>query len=211
MSEAPAAIIFDFDGVIVESADIKTAAFRALYRPFGPDVEAAAVAYHLANGGISRRTKIRHIHREHLGIDLTATELETLAARFSALVEDAVVAAPMVEGAWEMLERLDGRLPRFVVSGTPTEELTRIVARRGLVRAFTEVHGSPPEKPPIIRDILSRYRFAPADVVFVGDAMTDWRAAQETGIRFIGRVRESMANPFPAGVPVVPHLRGLAL
>jgi phosphoglycolate phosphatase-like HAD superfamily hydrolase len=211
MSEALAAIIFDFDGVIVESGDIKTAAFRALYRPFGPDVEAAAVAYHLANGGISRRTKIRHIHREYLGIDLTATELETLAARFSALVEDAVVAAPMVEGAEEMLKRLDGHLPRFVVSGTPTEELTRIVSRRGLARAFTEVHGSPPEKPPIIRDILSRYGLTPADVVFVGDAMTDWRAAQETGIRFIGRVRESMANPFPPDVPVVPHLRGLAL
>lgn len=60
------AVIFDFDGVIVESADIKTEAFIALYKEHGAQAVAAAVAHHQANGGISRRKKIRHIHREHL-------------------------------------------------------------------------------------------------------------------------------------------------
>ncbi len=205
------AVIFDFDGVIVESADIKTAAFRALYRPHGAAVEAAAVTHHLANGGISRRKKIRHIHREHLGVSLDQAELDRLCELFSRLVEDAVVNAPAVPGALPLLARLDGQLPRFVVSGTPEPELKRIVARRGLADAFTEVHGSPPEKPPIIRDLLVRYRLQPSTVLFIGDALTDWHAAKETGVRFVGRAAAGTDNPFPEGVPVITDLTGLPL
>ena len=46
------AIIFDFDGVIVESEEIKTRAFISMYRGYGPAVVEAAVAHHRANGGI---------------------------------------------------------------------------------------------------------------------------------------------------------------
>lgn len=205
----PRGIIFDFDGVIVESSEIKTAAFRTLYRPFGQAVEAAAVAHHTANGGISRRKKIRYIHREHLGIVLESAELDRLCELFSALVEDAVVAAPLVAGADALLARLSGQMPLFVVSGTPHPELVRIVARRGLDDAFTAVHGSPPEKPPIIRELLARHRLAAEDVLFIGDALTDWRAAAETGVRFLGRVPPGGANPFPPGVPIVADLRAV--
>ena len=95
---AAEAVLFDFDGVIVESADIKTEAFRLLYAPYGQDVVAAAVAHHLAHGGVSRRKKIRHCHRVLLGIELERGELDALCHRFSQLVEDQVVAAPMVAG-----------------------------------------------------------------------------------------------------------------
>jgi phosphoglycolate phosphatase-like HAD superfamily hydrolase len=206
-----AAVIFDFDGVIVESSEIKTAAFRALYGPYGAAVEAAAVAHHVANGGISRRKKIRHIHRQHLGTALSEVELEHLCVRFSGLVEDAVVAAPAVAGAEDLLARLAGAMPLFVVSGTPKDELQRIIARRGLAGAFSEVHGSPPEKPPIIRDLLRRYGLQAGDVLFVGDALTDWRAAVETGVRFRGRVAPGAANPFPPPVPVIADLTQLRL
>ena len=43
------AIIFDFDGVIVESGDIKAQAFAELYRHHGETIAQAAVTYHRAN------------------------------------------------------------------------------------------------------------------------------------------------------------------
>ena len=47
------AIIFDFDGVLVESVDVKTNAFAMLYAEHGPDVVKRVVAYHQEHGGIS--------------------------------------------------------------------------------------------------------------------------------------------------------------
>lgn len=205
------AVVFDFDGVIVESADIKTQAFIALYAEHGTAAVAAAVAHHQANGGISRRKKIRHIHHEHLGIRLSDDALEALCQRFSSLVEAAVVDCAAVAGAEDFLAAHHRRLPLFVVSGTPHEELVRIVDRRRLAPYFAGVFGSPPEKPPTIRAILRRHRLAAANVLFVGDARTDYEAAAETGLRFIGRVAAGDASPFPAGTAVVTDLTQLSL
>lgn len=203
------ALIFDFDGVIVESENIKTRAFMMLYRPHGTVVVEAAVAHHQANGGISRRKKIRFCHKTLLGIDLDEEALDALAGRFSALIEDEVVGCPWVPGAQAVLEAELGRRPMFVVSGTPQDELDRIIERRGLGRFFVEVHGSPPEKPPVIRDILARHRLAPDDVLFVGDSLADWRAAHETSVHFIGRHGNGRPSPFPPGTPLIPDLTPL--
>jgi phosphoglycolate phosphatase-like HAD superfamily hydrolase len=206
---APHAIIFDFDGVIVESADIKTRAFEALYVEHGAQVVEAALAHHKANGGISRRQKIRHVHRAHLGQTLDRPALDALCARFSDLVEDAVANCEWVPGAREFLDSQHGRLPMFVCSGTPHEELLRIVARRGIEDRFERIFGSPPEKPPTIRDILREGGWQACQVLFVGDAMTDYRAAQETGVRFVGRVPDGGEDPFPAGTDVICDLAAL--
>jgi phosphoglycolate phosphatase len=97
----------------------------------------------------------------------------------------------------------------FIVSGTPQEELVRIVDRRGLARHFAGVFRSPAEKPELIRDILGRYRLAAAACVFVGDAMTDHDAAEACGVPFIGRVAAGSPDPFPSGTNVIRDLTEL--
>ena len=205
------AVFLDFDGVIVESSDIKTAAFRAMYQPYGETVMVQAVAHHRANGGISRRKKIRHCHRTLLGVALGEAELDGLCRHFSHLVEDAVVEAPLVPGAGEFLASHHQRLPLFVVSGTPEEELRRIVVRRDLGGFFAGVHGSPREKPPIIQAILAARGLAPERTLFIGDARTDYEAAAVCGVPFIGRVGEGQHDPFPPATPTIHDLTGLSL
>jgi len=46
------AIIFDFDGVLVESGDLKTRAFADLYQSYGETVVSKVVRYHSLNGGL---------------------------------------------------------------------------------------------------------------------------------------------------------------
>jgi len=176
---------------------------------YGPEIVDAILEHHLAHEGISRITKIRHCHREFLGIDLSDDALAALGARFSALVEDAVVAAAWVPGAQAFLDAHLGRLGMFVVSGTPQDELRRITARRRMDHYFVSVRGSPPTKEPIIREILAQEDVPPDRVVFVGDAMTDHDAARASGLRFIGRVAPHRRNPFPAGTETIADLTQL--
>jgi phosphoglycolate phosphatase-like HAD superfamily hydrolase len=203
------AIVFDFDGVLVESVDVKTRAFAALYAPYGADVVRQVVAWHLAHGGVSRYEKFRHFHDVFLGRALAPAEEAALGERFSALVEEAVIAAAWVPGAREFLEGWHARLPLFVASGTPEEELLRIVARRGMARFFAGVAGAPRKKGAILRDFLGRSGAAPERVLMVGDAMTDFDGAAEAGVPFLG-IAPAAANPFPPGVSVLPDLTGLA-
>jgi beta-phosphoglucomutase-like phosphatase (HAD superfamily) len=60
------AIIFDLDGVLIESAEIKTDAFRMLFADY-PDRLPEIIAYHQRNAGISRYNKFRYFYEKILG------------------------------------------------------------------------------------------------------------------------------------------------
>ena len=182
------AVVFDFDGVILESADVKTDAFVELYAEHGAEVVGRVRAHHLANVGISRFKKFAWIAEHVLGRALTEDDSAALGQRFSDLVLAKVLAAPFVPGADAALDALGALgLPMFVASGTPHDELQLIVERRGLGSAFREVHGAPREKPEILRDLLARLGLAPDQLLFIGDGMSDYKAARAAGTEFLAR------------------------
>jgi phosphoglycolate phosphatase-like HAD superfamily hydrolase len=180
------AIAFDFDGVILESQDIKTEAFVELFAKFPGQLEEIR-KYHLDNAGISRYVKFEHISREILGLPYTETDRERLGAEFSQLVYDRIIACPEVNGARDLLRGLRPRVLRVVASGTPQDELRRIVHERRMTEWFDEVWGTPRTKTEILRDLLARHALAPGQVLMVGDARSDYQAAQETGLKFLAR------------------------
>jgi phosphoglycolate phosphatase-like HAD superfamily hydrolase len=209
-ADLPDAIFFDFDGVLVESNAIKVDAFERLYAGYGPSILARVMDYIEGKEGISRVEKIRHAHDVFLGVKLDDAGLAVLAQRYSRMVEAAVVACPWVAGAREFLESHSGRLPLFVVTGTPEDEIGRIVASRRMGHYFTAVRGSPLRKPAIVRDLLARYGLRASRSVFVGDAPFDHATADETGLRFIGRVPPGRPTPFPVDTEVAADLTDLA-
>lgn len=206
------AIIFDFDGVIVESGDIKTQAFAELYRPYGEHVVTEVVRYHQQNGGMSRYLKFRYFQQHLLhNLPLTEEEEQVLDRRFSGLVIEAVIASQAVPGAELLLQKAAERIPLFIASGTPENELKTIVERRNLSHFFKEVRGSPLSKQTLIANILTAYSLVPERVLMIGDAMADYQGATLNGTAFLGRVRPNDANPFPAHVKTVPDLCSLVI
>jgi HAD superfamily hydrolase (TIGR01549 family) len=206
---SPTAIFFDFDGVLAESVALKEDAFRALFAPFGEEVGVGAVAINREMGAVSRVLKIDRIHRELLDNKLPPDELADWAARFEALVEAAVVGCDEVPGAAALLDGLAGRVRMFVISGTPEDEMRRIVEARGWSRFFVSVHGSPRLKPEIVSGLLAEHGLAPDECLFVGDTFTDRDAALANGVPFVGRRPVVRENPFPAGTLMVDDMTGL--
>lgn len=180
------AIIFDFDGVIVESADIKTEAFRELFSDYPQKIQ-EIVNYHLANAGISRYIKFRYIYENILGNKLSENKEIELGKRFSQIVLEKVLNTPFVAGAKKFLDTNKNRYQFFIISGTPEEELHNIIYSRRLQGYFKEIHGSPKKKIDIINNILNNYKYTRTEVAYVGDAQSDRIAAEQAGIVFIER------------------------
>lgn len=184
MPTIPKAVIFDFDGVILKSADIKTQAFLSLFADY-PEYRDRILRYHLDNLGVSRYKKFEWIYSQLLRTPLENAERERLGAAFAEIVLGKVLACDYVEGAWACLEALSGRRDLFVASGTPQEELEFIITKRGLRHFFREIWGTPTTKVEIIKSILDRHGFQKDDVVFIGDGLSDYKAASDVGIPFI--------------------------
>jgi len=182
------AIIFDFDGVIAESVNVKTEAFAEIYRPYGELVVERVVAHHLANGGISRFEKFKLYHKEFLCIDLTEQEVKDLANKFSNLVLEKVISAPYVKGAYEFISKHYRDYDLFISSGTPKDEILKIMKARGLLKFFKGVYGSPERKDKHVKNIMKGNNYKKSEVVFVGDAPSDRDAARVNNISFIARI-----------------------
>jgi phosphoglycolate phosphatase-like HAD superfamily hydrolase len=206
------AVVFDFDGVILESAEVKTDAFVELYAAHGPAVVEQVRAHHLANLGISRFKKFAWIAEHVLRTPLSDAASAALGVRFSDLALAKVLAAPFVPGAEAALPALAKLgLPMFVASGTPVDELRMIVERRGLAAWFAEVHGAPREKPEVLGDLMARHALAPAQVLFIGDGMSDYNAARAATTQFLARDTPALHDEWVAlGVRRAPDLVGLA-
>lgn len=194
------AIFFDFDGVILDSVHVKTQAFAAMFRQYGPEIEQAVVDYHLNNGGVSRYKKFEYYYTKLLNKPIDQATLKALGKEFESLALQGVLDAPFIPGAQETLKQVrEHGIPAFVASGTPEEEIKLIVNKRNLSPYFLEVHGSPRKKQEIITDISKRYSFDLSRCLFIGDAMNDYDAASSTGSQFLGIVPDLNESPFPAG------------
>ena len=201
------AVFFDFDGVILDSVNVKTEAFAAMFEQYGEEVVTRVVDYHLENGGVSRFEKFKFYYEKILDTELTEKTLMQLGDDFSRLVLDKVLLAPFIKGAGETLRLLKAKnIPAYVASGTPDEEIKYIVKEKGLSDFFQGVHGSPRLKQKIIERIISEKGYSPSLCLFIGDAMTDYSAANITGVPFLGIVPEDKPSPFPEGTTITPEV-----
>ncbi len=186
-------IILDFDGVIVESNDIKTRAFAQVFSRF-PEHADAMMAYHEAHVSASRFDKFRHLVTDRLGRPADDPLMDELADAFSEETRKQVIACPMVAGAADFLDTVSARVPVYLASVTPQADLDASLAARGLTRYFTRVYGCPPwTKAGAIKDIVGgvgyvgRAGFERVNTLFIGDSAGDQRAALETGVEFLAR------------------------
>ena len=204
------AIALDFDGVILESVDLKTQAFIELFQDY-PEHLDAIVKLHLEQGGLSRFEKFKIIYRDYLQQPLHDKKLQTLGQKFSEIVYRKIHNCPFVIGAYEFLQFQSQQYQLFIVSGTPEKELQDIVKKRELGGFFTEVLGSPKSKTEIIKYILLKYDLKSSEIIAIGDSINDLEGAYNNNVSFIGRAKNSNFHPFPKNeiLAVVENLQDL--
>jgi phosphoglycolate phosphatase len=191
------ALVLDFDGVILESNDIKTAAFREVFARF-PAHASHMMAWHEAHVSASRFVKFEHLVFDRLGRRQDVALVQALAVDFSRLVFDRLLACPEVPGALAFLEEFSPHLPIHLASVTPEAELMSILERRRLRGFFTTVFGCPPwTKPDAVAAVVDAHGGAQG-ILLIGDSPGDRAAAESSGVEFIGR---------NSGIPFTPAAR----
>ncbi len=196
-------IIFDYDGTIADSVNIKTQAFAELYRYYGEEIERKVVEYHLKHGGVSRFDKFRYFHKEFLDIDLDEGKVQELAIKFSKLVIDKVVKAPYIPGAFEFISKNYIKYNMFVSTATPDDEIKEIINRKSLTQYFNAIYGSPESKVAHVKRIIYKNNYLQNETVFIGDSGSDKEATIHNGIPFIAI---SNTNKFQIERFVMPDL-----
>ncbi len=177
--------VFDFDGVILDSNQAKTDAFRTTLEGDPPELIDRFIEYHKTNGGVSRYEKFRCYYRDILGMEAYDDAADDAVARFGEHSWNALMSAAEIPGAVRALEILRASgTPSYVVSGGAEHEVRKVVTARGLDPYFASVHGSPTSKTEHLATLRDAGKLRNPGIYF-GDARLDMEAALAFGLTFV--------------------------
>ena len=181
--------VFDLDGVILESVECKTTAFKKLYSAYGTDIQNKVEKHHIENGGVSRFDKIKFYHTNYLNINLSDYEFKKLLNKYSELVLESVLNSKFVNNVEYFIKELSKKYTLIISTGTPTNEAVIILKHKKIFNFFTNIYGSPETKNQHIKKIFQGHQFEKN--YFFGDALSDYNAAIGNNMKFILRVHKT--------------------
>jgi phosphoglycolate phosphatase-like HAD superfamily hydrolase len=177
------AVVFDFDGTLVDSAGVKYETFFKLFAD--TTAHRAIVAEVLAvDPDGSRHAVIPRMIAKLREQGLLVPSEDAVAA-YGRLVEAGVSAAPECPGATALLSCLKDGMDVYVASNTPREAVRQQTEQRGWSGWLKGVHGYPEIKADVVRAILKRDGLKPGRLAVVGDGRSDEEAARVNHCVFI--------------------------
>jgi beta-phosphoglucomutase len=212
------AVIFDFDGVLVNSEPLH---FQALREALGHEgIFITPDEYLVEYVAYDDRGSIR-IALERHGRPVSPDRIGVLAAAKAEAFERLIAEIPFYPGARELVRGLAAQMPVAIASGARRTEIERILAAGGLREAFSAVVGADdvsrtkPDPEPYLaafEQIAPRVPgLTPADCLVFEDTLPGIASARAAGMKVVG-----VAQTYPAGKlglahQVVPSLAGLGV
>lgn len=176
-------LVFDCDGVVLNSNKVKTEAFFKAALPYGQEAAETLVHYHVSNGGVSRYKKFGYFLEVIVGKQSEAA-LRQLLDDYASYVREGLLSCEVAEGL-EVLRNNTSDSRWLIVSGGDQGELREIFQQRGIHSWFDGgIFGSPDAKEDILeRELAEGNITKPA--LLLGDSKYDYKAARSAQLDFV--------------------------
>jgi HAD superfamily hydrolase (TIGR01509 family) len=176
-----AAVVFDLDGVLIDSEEVWNTAREEVARANGGHWRADAQREMM---GMSSTEWSRYMHDE-LGVDLEPQEISSaVVGRLQQLYEHRL---PLLSGARQAVTRLARRWPLAVASSANRPIIDLVLRLAGMADAFSATvsseevtHGKP--APDVYLEAARRLAVAPRDCVAIEDSSNGLRSAAAAGM-----------------------------
>tara|TARA_B100000212_G_scaffold339494_1_gene318066 strand:- start:5648 stop:6322 length:675 start_codon:yes stop_codon:yes gene_type:complete len=188
-------IVTDFDGVILQSESAKDDAFLECFSIYENHID-DFMAYHKSNPAIGRYQKFDHFYTNILNEEFTKNKLNWISKRFNQIAFRNVVSSKFIPGALNFLKKYSELVPIIIVSGTPKEELLKVLKYLEINKFISKVFSVPPHKSYILSRILIEEKIKPDQTIYIGDMESDKEAALKNNIPFLGIINDKyFKNP----------------
>ncbi len=186
-------ILFDFDGVILDSMPIRDYGFREILKGFPKETVEKLIEYHRENGGLSRFVKIRYFFEEILKTKITEEEVEQFAYNFSKIMKKELINKKyLISDSVDFIKKNYKKFNINIVSGSEEKELNYLCENLGIKDFFITIKGSPIPKTELVKNIIEKYNYKKEETILIGDSINDYNAAKENGIKFYGYNNNSL-------------------
>lgn len=183
-------IIFDFDGVIINSNQIKYKAFFQIFPPHQQvkKIIKKALDKHRENSRYYIIEKILTAlqGQRYLRVTNLNKSINFYANKYGRIVEKGAMRCKEIKGASQSLKILFKHFPLYINSTTPEDSLRRIILKRSLGIFFKGIYGGPKTKIENLSKIIEKEKINGREVLIVGDGQSDLEVARKFESHFIG-------------------------
>lgn len=180
-------ILWDFDGVILNSMKIKGDGFIELFKEYDEMYLNKLEQYHYDNGGVSRFEKIKYFFNEILQKDITEREVIKFADKFAEIINKNLFnPSNLIEDSVSYIKENYKKYNFHIVSGAEHNELNELCKYFELDKYFISIDGSPTKKDVLVKKVLEKFNYKKNETILIGDAITDFNAANLNEILFYG-------------------------
>ena len=181
----PALLIFDLDGVLVDSEGLLVRHYSKELAGHGVDLSPDLLAQRFAG---ARGLRMNDLIFETSGFHLDDAILGAIRQSAQQALADDLIA---IAGAQDLLSHLTG--PRCICSNSSPSRIRKSLGTTGLTRFFEDAVlfsgvevTQPKPHPEIHHKASAAFQVAPEDVIVIEDSLTGIEAALSAGCRVIG-------------------------
>lgn len=177
-------MLWDFDGVIIDSNLIREDGFKEVLKDYPFDQVSKLINFHKANGGLSRYVKFRYFFENIRNEELPDKKLSSLLLSFGSIMEEKLNSNDLlISETIEFIKKYYKTVEMHIVSGSDQVELRGLCKSFGIDKYFKTINGSPIPKNNLVKEIIEKV-FDKVDICLIGDSTNDLEAASKNGITF---------------------------
>jgi HAD superfamily hydrolase (TIGR01549 family) len=180
-------ILWDFDGVILDSMPVREYGFRKIFEKFDNNLVDKLLEYHNKNGGLSRYVKIKFFYEKLLSQDISSDEVNKIANDFSSIMRQQLTSKKyLIEKTIEFIKNNYKKYNFHIVSGSDQNELRFLCKELSIDKYFISIYGSPIRKNDLVKNLLIEEKYQQNEIILIGDSINDYEASKENNIDFYG-------------------------
>jgi len=188
-------ILFDFDGVILNSMKIKADGFIELFKVYEIKEVKLLEEYHYSNGGISRFDKIRYFYKHILHKNISESKVLSLSEQFASIIESKLYDKKnLIIDSVEYIKKNYQQYNLHIVSGAEHMELNSLCNYFDLDKYFITIEGSPTKKDILVKNIIENFEYNKEETILIGDSINDYYAADKNNIEFFAYNNDDLKN-----------------
>lgn len=188
----PQLILFDCDGVLVDSEPLAAAYLLQELSQYGLNLTLADCQAHFFGGTIQKVA----VTARHMGADLPARWADDFYGQFYAHLRK--VGVPLIDGILDVLDLIEAaNIPYCVVSNGPEEKMEITLGQNSQWDRFhgaifsAHTYGVAKPDPELLLIAARKFGVAPKDCLMIDDSPTGCMGAANAGMRCIGYAERS--------------------
>ncbi|MGB7403206.1 MAG: HAD hydrolase-like protein [Arcobacter sp.] len=186
-------ILWDFDGVILDSMPIRDYGFRKIFESYPEELVEEFIKYHRLNGGLSRFHKIKYFYNTLLSKEILKEQIQEYADKFTIIMKEQLINKKyLIQDSVDFIKSNHKNYNFHIVSGSEHHELNYLCEKLDLSKYFLSKNGSPTPKNDLVKNLLEQEQYNKEETILIGDSINDYEVAIINGISFYGFNNEEL-------------------